>query len=250
MKLRFWFLVFLPATLLLYCEQKEESAFGLVVDTNVTALFGPNYDKTVVYQFIYNDSTYLDSSNKVDDLPYIGIGDTLILGLRINNKNQVTMSEVIGKKNITSSNSLTSIKLKGGKSKGDTLLINNSGKIDSLIAIGDQAKLLKKENFNDVYLYDLLTIQPYMVGYQNKIIDFFVENSIFTEVENDESERLYFRFVVTKNGDIKNLDILTTGIPELVIQEVEKKIKEMPEWKPGFKDDEPVNTILFLTLYY
>ncbi len=232
------------------CKSIDKETLGVVINTNMKALFGPNYEKTITYKFSYEGNIYLDSTSNIDDLPYIEVGDTILIRLQINKNSEVIRSKVLAKKNLSTRNSLPSIKLKSGQAITDTLPRFNQKISDSLIVIGEGTKVLKKYSDEDVYLYDLLMNKPLINDYRNNLIDFFVKNSTLLAKKFSGSEELYFSFIVTKTGSVKDLNILSLNNSEEAIFELNKLFDRMPKWEPGYKDGEPVNTILFLTLHY
>ena len=66
---------------------------------------------------------------------------------------------------------------------------------------------------------------------------------------NDVQGRALVRFVVTKNGDIDDINVLV-GLCQSIKEECLRVVQELPKWKPGMQDGKEVNVHFTLPIVF
>ena len=68
-------------------------------------------------------------------------------------------------------------------------------------------------------------------------------------VEKGEQGRVVVKFVITKNGEIANVDI-RDGVTEALNNEAIRVVEAMPNWVPGKHEGEAVNVVYYLPVKF
>lgn len=83
------------------------------------------------------------------------------------------------------------------------------------------------------------------------IFKYLLENLKYPKmaIENQIQGTVHLRFVVGKNGKIRDIEILR-GINKLLDDEAVRVIKEMPDWSPGKQHGKPVSVYYTLPIRF
>lgn len=68
-------------------------------------------------------------------------------------------------------------------------------------------------------------------------------------IERGIEGRVYVRFIIDKNGNVRN-PIIIRGVDPLLDKEVIRVMKTMPPWKPGMIDGKPVHSTFNLPVTF
>lgn len=90
-------------------------------------------------------------------------------------------------------------------------------------------------------IYTSAEVMPQYPGGDSEMMKYFSAIKYpEVSVENTISSRIIARFVVTKKGKVKNIEILKS-IDQNFDAEFIKFIQAMPDWKPAMQDGEKVD---------
>ena len=94
-------------------------------------------------------------------------------------------------------------------------------------------------------------IMPDYPGGMSEMVKFINQNLIYPKelVETDFNGRIFVQFIVTKTGDIENVNI-AKGVDEKngLNQEAIRIVKQMPKWKPGINKGKEVNVKMVIPI--
>jgi len=77
----------------------------------------------------------------------------------------------------------------------------------------------------------------------------YIEDNLKWPYQIDASEEILISFVVTKQGTISNIKI-EKGRIKIFIDEILNLIHSMPDWESGKINNKPVNTLLYLPIFF
>ena len=97
-------------------------------------------------------------------------------------------------------------------------------------------------DYDEDDLLDFAEEDPEFPGGEAAMNRFIQDNVLYPQdaIEKGEQGIVYVQFVVRKNGDIKDVEIVR-GVSASLDKEAARVIKKMPRWKPGKQNDEFVN---------
>jgi TonB family protein len=97
-------------------------------------------------------------------------------------------------------------------------------------------------------IYD---IAPEFPGGMEALYKFISQKIIYPidAVEAETQGRVLVRFVVDKEGNVKDAKI-QKGVSQSIDQEALRVVKSMPKWKPGILDNKPVNVYYDLPIAF
>jgi len=100
-------------------------------------------------------------------------------------------------------------------------------------------------------VYDIVDNQPEPVGGMTEFYNYIAQNLKYPEQarKNGTEGKVYVRFIVDKDGGIKNVGILR-GIGSGCDNAAIDIIANAANWKPGIKDGDPVATRLVLPILF
>ncbi len=102
-------------------------------------------------------------------------------------------------------------------------------------------------------IYNVGTIQvnPQFPGGENEMYAFIKKNLNYPAVDQEMGNqgRVTIRFVVNKNGEISNVQ-LVKGVSPGCDKEAMRVIKSMPKWIPGRQNGEPVNVYFIIPVVF
>ncbi len=90
-------------------------------------------------------------------------------------------------------------------------------------------------------VYTLVDVMPEFPGGVNALMSYLSEHITYPEQAKKEGVhgRVFISFVIEKTGKVNNVNVLR-GIGEACDEEAVRVISDMPAWKPGLQDGEPV----------
>lgn len=112
-----------------------------------------------------------------------------------------------------------------------------------------QANLNRSEKQDTVY-YEV-DQSPDYPGSRKGLISYIHAKVAYPEklVKDSLEGSMTIKFMVTKNGIVRNPNIVDSISPAIHAQ-ILQALNNMPHWKPGYKNGEPVNTWVFLPLSF
>lgn len=125
-------------------------------------------------------------------------------------------------------------------------------------------KKSKKENANPVKIrvttpqndedsvYVTPDVQPEFPGGQKTLLKFIADNVKYPEdaKAKNASGTSYYRFIVNKQGKVTNITLLRSAGDESLDQEAKRVIEMLPDFKPGLKDNKPVNVQMAIPIVF
>ena len=105
---------------------------------------------------------------------------------------------------------------------------------------------------NSEHAYQVVEVQPEFPGGMNALMAFMRDNMKYPDEcrKNNIQGKAYVRFVVAKDGAIRDVEILKSAGNDLLDAEAMRVVKAMPEWIPGKQDGENVNVYYTLPVMY
>ena len=70
------------------------------------------------------------------------------------------------------------------------------------------------------------------------------------EKQKNASGTAYYRFIVNKQGKVTNITLLRSAGDESLDQEAKRVIEMLPDFKPGIKDNKPVNVQMAIPIVF
>lgn len=106
-------------------------------------------------------------------------------------------------------------------------------------------------DYDEDDLLDFAEIDPEFPGGEAEMNKFIQENILYPQeaIEKGEQGIVYVQFVVRKNGDINDVEIVR-GVSESLDKEAARVIKKMPRWRPGKQNDEYVNVRFTIPIHF
>jgi TonB family protein len=111
----------------------------------------------------------------------------------------------------------------------------NGDSVDMRMVIPFNFKINREE------VFQVVKTQPAFPGGDNKLFEYLGKNIKFPQSYREKgiNGKLYFEFVVEKDGSISNLKIIKNENPELY-KNIALAFNDMPKWKPGKQNGRPV----------
>lgn len=69
-------------------------------------------------------------------------------------------------------------------------------------------------------------------------------------IENGEEGKVYLSFIVEKDGSVSNVRIVKSSGYRALDHEAIRVLSQMPPWKPGIKNGQPVRTKFQLPVFF
>lgn len=125
-------------------------------------------------------------------------------------------------------------------------------------------KKSKKENANPVKIkvttpqndedsvYVTPDVMPEFPGGDKALFNFINENIQYPEEAKSKgiSGTAYYRFMVNKQGKVTNITLLRSAGDESLDQEAKRVIEMIPDFKPGIKDNKPVDVPMSMPIRF
>lgn len=125
-------------------------------------------------------------------------------------------------------------------------------------------KKSKKENANPVKIrvttpqngddstYVTPDVMPQFPGGDKALFNFINENIQYPEEAKSKgiSGTAYYRFMVNKQGKVTNITLLRSAGDESLDQEAKRVIEMLPDFKPGLKDNKPVDVPMSMPIRF
>jgi TonB family protein len=120
-----------------------------------------------------------------------------------------------------------------------TLALVASSNAENLLSsakenVSEKAAQFLSVNRNDEPVYDVADQLPEFPGGVEKLLEFLIENIKYPEeaIEREIEGRVICRFVVGKDGIVRDIEVLK-GVDPLLDDEAVRVIRLMPKWEPG-----------------
>jgi len=127
--------------------------------------------------------------------------------------------------------------------------VNKSQETEVAVAGGITYEPIPPNEEGEVLSY--AEIMPDYPGGMSEMVKFINQNLIYPKelVETDFNGRIFVQFIVTKTGDIENVNI-AKGVDEKngLNQEAIRIVKQMPKWKPGINKGKEVNVKMVIPI--
>ena len=119
------------------------------------------------------------------------------------------------------------------------------------IDIGNEIIDIEKGVEEKGEIYSGVEIQPYFPGGDAELMKFIRDNLRYPTIaaENGVEGRVTVRFVVAKNGEITNVEVLR-GLDPSCDKEAIRVVKSMPKWIPGKQNGAAVNVYYTLPITF
>lgn len=125
-------------------------------------------------------------------------------------------------------------------------------------------KKSKKENANPVKIrvttpqngedsvYVTPDVMPQFPGGDKALLKFIADNVKYPEdaKAKNASGTAYYRFIVNKQGKVTNITLLRSAGDESLDQEAKRVIEMLPDFKPGTKDNKPVDVPMSMPIRF
>lgn len=100
-------------------------------------------------------------------------------------------------------------------------------------------------------IYEFVDTEPEFPGGEQNMYQYIINNIKYPETakENNIQGRVYVKFVVTKDGNITDVEI-ARSVESSIDAEAIRVIKSMPKWKPGTQRGKPVNVRFTLPIKF
>ena len=91
-------------------------------------------------------------------------------------------------------------------------------------------------------VYDVVGVSPTFPGGDAEMAAFIQETFEYPEISRDMGEQgtVYVRFVVSKDGSIRDAEVVK-GVSPAIDKEAIRVVKKMPKWNPGEQAGKPVS---------
>ena len=105
---------------------------------------------------------------------------------------------------------------------------------------------------NKEHAYQVVEVQPEFPGGMNALMAFMRDNMKYPDEcrKNNIQGKAYVRFVVAKDGAIRDVEIVKSAGNDLLDAEAMRVVKAMPAWIPGKQGGENVNVYFTLPVMY
>ena len=105
---------------------------------------------------------------------------------------------------------------------------------------------------NNEHAYQVVEVQPEFPGGMNALMAFMRDNMKYPDEcrKNNIQGKAYVRFVVAKDGAIRDVEVVKSAGDDLLDAEAMRVVKAMPAWIPGKQGGENVNVYFTLPVMY
>ena len=105
---------------------------------------------------------------------------------------------------------------------------------------------------NEDSVYVTPDVQPEFPGGQKALLKFIADNVKYPEdaKAKNASGTSYYRFIVNKQGKVTNITLLRSAGDESLDQEAKRVIEMLPDFKPGIRDNQPVNVQMAIPIVF
>ena len=105
---------------------------------------------------------------------------------------------------------------------------------------------------NKEHAYQVVEVQPEFPGGMNALMAFMRDNMKYPDEcrKNNIQGKAYVRFVVAKDGAIRDVEVVKSAGDDLLDAEAMRVVKAMPAWIPGKQGGENVNVYFTLPVMY
>lgn len=105
---------------------------------------------------------------------------------------------------------------------------------------------------NKEHAYQVVEVQPEFPGGTNALMAFMRDNMKYPDEcrKNNIQGKAYVRFVVAKDGAIRDVEVVKSAGNDLLDAEAMRVVKAMPAWIPGKQGGENVNVYFTLPVIY
>ena len=102
------------------------------------------------------------------------------------------------------------------------------------------------------HAYQVVEVQPEFPGGMNALMAFMRDNMKYPDEcrKNNIQGKAYVRFVVAKDGAIRDVEVVKSAGDDLLDAEAMRVVKAMPAWIPGKQGGENVNVYFTLPVMY
>ena len=93
--------------------------------------------------------------------------------------------------------------------------------------------------------------EPSFVGGESALFEYLSKNTKFPQLANETgiTGKVYIKFIVDKDGNIKNVEVVRKVHP-LLDAEALRVVKKMPTWNPGIQRSKPVKTSFIVPINF
>lgn len=122
---------------------------------------------------------------------------------------------------------------------------------DKVNTVSDLPKCVFDSTFNDT-VYIKSEKEPIFNGGEENMFKFLGEtvNYPARAKENNIKGRVVLRFIITKEGKVQNIEVLSKDSHELLNNAVIEGVKLFPLWKPAEQNGKPVNCYFVLPFLF
>lgn len=108
------------------------------------------------------------------------------------------------------------------------------------------------KNAQGEVVYTQVDHQPEFPGGTNALFDWIGKNLKYPGAKDDDSieGNVIVEFVISKTGRVVDPVIKKDGVGHGASENVLEMMRNMPAWKPGYKDDKPVNVKFTLPITF
>ena len=120
------------------------------------------------------------------------------------------------------------------------------------LLIGQHAQMTNgQEMSDDASIYKAVDVMPEFPGGQDAMIAYLTKNLRYPDaaMKNGIQGKVYVSFVVTKTGDISNVQV-SQSLHPLCDAEAVRVVKAMPKWIPGKQKGQNVNVVFSLPIAF
>lgn len=129
--------------------------------------------------------------------------------------------------------------------------------LKTIISLAQVTDTIAKTKFENEVIYTVVEKMPEFPGGMEAIYKFITSKTQYPILEKKENYvncvKVYARFIVTKNGDLKDITIMKTipkDVDDKIKNEVLRVITAMPKWTPGEHKEEKVNVNYILPISF
>ncbi|HPE18124.1 MAG TPA: TonB family protein [Tenuifilaceae bacterium] len=110
----------------------------------------------------------------------------------------------------------------------------------------------EEDEVDEIIDFTVIETKPtFMGGGFNRFNEWVFSNLCYPEeaIKNGIQGRVYLEFMIDKNGNVTNVQILK-GIDPLLDAEASRVVASSPRWNPGFQRNKPVNVMFKFSINF
>ncbi len=117
-------------------------------------------------------------------------------------------------------------------------LFSSFDSYQNVVVAQNVVKVVEKEK-----VYDIVDVMPIFPGGNDELMKFVAKNVKYPvdAQEHGKQGKVFIQFVVSKTGDVKDIEVLRTAGFESIDKEAIRVVKLMPKWTPGMHKGKIVN---------